>query len=211
MSGSSCQQQPSAPPDSVAASRSAIRAMGPAGPCQLGRLLRMADRGSNVSRGGRVLTPLIASRPGSWFYLNVANKVDKRLLPATDGRVSLSLGQPVLCLETTGARTGLPRRTPLLFLADGADLVVIASATGRPRHPAWYHNLLANSGVKVWAPRGRTGLYVARTAIRAERERLWDRAVELYAGFDVYVGRVAGEREIPVVVLTRSALEPAPA
>lgn len=170
----------------------------------------MVDRGSKMSGWARVLTPLIASRPGSWFYLNVANKIDRRLLPATNGRVSLSLGQPVLCLETTGAKTGLARRTPLLFLADGADLVVVASATGRPKHPAWYHNLRANSGVKVWAPRGRTGLYLARTATGAERERLWDRAVELYEGFNVYVERVAGQREIPVVVLSRSALEPTP-
>jgi deazaflavin-dependent oxidoreductase (nitroreductase family) len=169
----------------------------------------MGSGGSKLSGWARFLTPLIASRPGSWFYLNVANRVDQRLLPATNGRLSLSIGQPVLCLQTTGAKSGLARRTPLLFLADGEDLVVVASATGRPQHPAWYHNLIANPLVKVWAPRGASGVYMAQATSGAQRERLWSRAVELYQGFNVYVRRVAGEREIPVVVLSRSESGPA--
>src|SRR5947209_20244971 len=115
-----------------------------------------------LSNWARVLTPVIASKPGSWFYLNVANPIDKRLLPATNGRLSLSIGQPVLCLEHIGAKSGQVRRTPLLYFADGDDLVVVASATGRPKHPGWYHNLRANPSVKVFAPRGLTGEYVAR-------------------------------------------------
>jgi deazaflavin-dependent oxidoreductase (nitroreductase family) len=164
----------------------------------------MPRRSFKLSKWAQVLTPLIASKPGSWFYLNVANPIDKRLLPATNGRLSLSFGQPVLCLEHIGAKSGHVRRTPLLFVADGDDLVVIASATGRPKHPAWYHNLRANPEVKVFAPRGRTGNYIARTATGEERERLWDNAVGLYKGFNVYVDRVAAQREIPVVVLSRA-------
>jgi deazaflavin-dependent oxidoreductase (nitroreductase family) len=152
----------------------------------------------------RAMASFAASRPGSWFYLNVANPIDRRLLPATDGRFSISIGQPVLCLEVRGAKSGLIRRTPLLFVDDGGDLIVIASATGRPKHPAWYHNVRANPEVKVYAPRGRTGDYVARTAEGKERERLWGEALNLYRGFDVYEGRTTGIREIPVVVLSRS-------
>jgi deazaflavin-dependent oxidoreductase (nitroreductase family) len=121
----------------------------------------------------------------------------------TNGRISLSIGQPVLCLEVVGAKSGQIRRTPLLFTQVDGDLVLVASATGRPKHPAWYHNISANPRVKVYAPGGRTGEYVARTAQAEERERLWAEAVKLYPGFDVYEGRTTGLREIPVVALSR--------
>jgi deazaflavin-dependent oxidoreductase (nitroreductase family) len=152
----------------------------------------------------RVLAAFAASRPGSWFYLNIANPVDRRLLPLTNGRISLSLGQPVLCLEVMGAKTGEIRRTPLLFREVDGELVMVASATGRPKHPAWYHNVGANPRVKVYAPGGRTGNYVARTASAEERERLWSEMVDLYPGFEVYEGRTTGVREIPIVVLSRA-------
>ena len=100
-------------------------------------------------------------------------------------------------------RSGQIRRTPLLFTEVDGDLVIVASATGRPKHPAWYHNLRANPHVKIYAPGGRSGDYIARTTEGQERERLWAAARELYAGFDVYVERVAGAREIPVVALSR--------
>ena len=151
----------------------------------------------------RALSAFAASRPGSWFYLNVANPVDKRLLPATNGRISLSLGQPVLCLEVTGAKSGVTRRTPLLFKEVDGELVLVASATGRPKHPAWYHNVSANPRVKVYAPGGRTGEYTARIASPEERSRLWSEMLDLYPGFDVYEGRTEGIREIPIVVLSR--------
>ena len=153
----------------------------------------------------RALTAFAASRPGSWFYLNVANPIDRRLLPATNGRISLSLGQPVLCLEVRGAKSRKIRRTPLLFAELGGDLVLIASATGRPKHPAWYRNVCANPDVKVYAAGGRSGAYRARTAEGEERERGWAAALDLYRGFTVYEGRTAGIRQIPVVLLSRTA------
>lgn len=156
-----------------------------------------------MSPWAKALAKFAASPAGSWFFLHVGNPVDRRLLPATGGRLSLSIGQPVLCLEVRGAKTGQLRRTPLLFTEDNGNLVVVASATGRPRHPAWYRNVLANPRVKVYAPRGRSGEYEARTAEGEERARLWEKALALYRGFEVYEDRVAGAREIPVVVLTR--------
>jgi deazaflavin-dependent oxidoreductase (nitroreductase family) len=157
-----------------------------------------------MNRVERALAGFAASRPGSWFYLNIANPIDRRLLPLTNGRISLSLGQPVLCLEVMGAKTGEIRRTPLLFSEVDGALVMVASATGRPKHPGWYHNVCANPRVKVYAPGGRTGNYLARTASAEERERLWSEMVDLYPGFEVYEGRTTGVREIPIVVLSRT-------
>ncbi len=148
---------------------------------------------------------IASSRPASWYFLNVANPIDRRLLPWTNGRLSLAFGEPVLCLEVTGAKTGKRRRTPLLFTEVDGDLVVIASATGRPNHPAWYRNVIANPRVRVYAPGGRSGHYLARVAEGDERERLWQAALRNYKGFQVYEGRTEGIREIPVVVLSRTA------
>ena len=33
----------------------------------------------------RTIVPIVSSRAGSWFFLNVANPIDKRLIPATNG------------------------------------------------------------------------------------------------------------------------------
>ncbi|MGN6359865.1 MAG: nitroreductase/quinone reductase family protein, partial [Thermomicrobiales bacterium] len=53
-------------------------------------------------------------------------------------------GRPILLLTTTGAKSGLPRITPLNYSTDGDRFVVIASKGGSPTHPDWYHNLVAN-------------------------------------------------------------------
>lgn len=145
---------------------------------------------------------LLATPAGSWYFLHVANPIDKRLIPLTNGLLSTAPGAPVLVLEHTGAKSGQKRRTPLTYVTDGDALGVIGSAGGAPRHPAWVHNLRAHPRVKVYA-RGRTGDYLSREATGEERERLWRKATTLYPGYDTYRAR-AGGREIPVVVLTPS-------
>jgi deazaflavin-dependent oxidoreductase (nitroreductase family) len=151
------------------------------------------------TRFERLAERCASSRPGGWFFVNVANRIDPALLRASRGRLSLAVGQPVLLLTTRGARTGQPRSTPLLYGSDGDQLVLVASKAGSPQHPAWYRNLKANPQVDVIV-HGRSGRYRAREAEGEERERLWASAVEQYAGYDVYQGR-AGARRIPVVVL----------
>jgi len=148
----------------------------------------------------RTIVPIVSSRAGSWFFLNVANPIDKRLIPATNGWVSLGLGLPVLVMEVRGAKSGELRRVPLLYARDGDYLVLIASTDGAPRHPAWFHNVRATHDVKAYLRR-RSGRYRARVAEGQERERLWDRATALNPGYNIYRDR-ASSREIPVVALS---------
>lgn len=148
----------------------------------------------------RALVPLVSSRAGSWYFLNVANPIDRRLIPATNGWLSLAPGLPLLVVETRGAKSGVLRRIPLLYARDGDDLVLVASNGGAPRHPAWYHNVRANPDVKVFL-RGRTGAYRARVVEGAERDRLWDVVTELNPGYDIYKRR-ASNRRIPLVALS---------
>jgi F420H(2)-dependent quinone reductase len=155
-----------------------------------------------LSRFERLLERFAASKPGGWFYVHVANRVDPPLMKLTRGWVHSGANQPVLLLRARGARSGRPREVPLLYMADGERIVLVASNAGNPRHPAWYHNVSAHPEVEVWA-RGRSGRYNAHTAEGEERERLWKLALDRYAGYDVYQSR-AGDRRLPVVVLEPS-------
>lgn len=115
-------------------------------------------------------------------------------------RVGAGLRTPVrICLlEHRGRRTGQLRTTPLVYIRDGEDVVVVASQGGRAEHPQWYRNLQADPEVTVEL-HGERLPRRARTASPAERARLWPRLVEAYADFDNYQSWAG--REIPVVVL----------
>ena len=158
-------------------------------------------RSRKLNRFERMLERVAATPAGGWFFVHVAHHVDPFLLRASKGRVSLAPGQPIALVTVKGAKSGVPRQTPLLFASDGDDIILLASNAGSTRHPAWYHNLRANPRVDVIAPGGRSGRYLAREAEGSERERLWEIAADLYAGYDVYQGRARGRR-IPVMVLS---------
>jgi deazaflavin-dependent oxidoreductase (nitroreductase family) len=148
----------------------------------------------------RTLRRVAETRFGGWIALNVANKVDPYLMRGSRGLLKVPSGVPTVLLTHTGAKSGKRRTTPLVFFTDRDNVVLIASQTGRPRHPAWYHNLKAHPEVELWA-RGRGGAYRAREAEGGERERLWGLATQLYPGYDDYQGRAdAAGRRIPVIV-----------
>jgi deazaflavin-dependent oxidoreductase (nitroreductase family) len=107
-------------------------------------------------------------------------------------------GAPLLLLHTTGAKTGQARVNPMMYLADGDNLVVFASKAGAPTSPDWYHNLLANPRPTVEVG-DQTINVIARVAEGDERERLWSRQKALYPGFADYEAKTT--RQIPVVVL----------
>ena len=118
------------------------------------------------------------------------------------GRLGAKLGgHPMLLLHSVGFKSGQPRTTPLLYMADGEDVVIVASFYGSPGHPAWYRNLRAKPDCEVRVGRERYAA-TARTASPEERARLWPMLVDHYAGFTDYQART--EREIPVVVLSRA-------
>jgi F420H(2)-dependent quinone reductase len=105
---------------------------------------------------------------------------------------------PSLLLDHVGAKSGTRRTTPLTYLRDGDDFVIVASKGGNPRNPAWFHNLRANPDVTVQVGSRRRPVH-ARVATHEERERLWPKVVETYGGYADYQRRTA--REIPLVIL----------
>ncbi len=107
-------------------------------------------------------------------------------------------GVPLLLLTTRGARSGLPRTTPVNYTRAAGGYVVLASKSGAPRHPYWYHNLLAHPDATVEVG-GATLAVRARVTCDTERQRLFDRHITALPTFAVYQNRTT--RQLPVVVL----------
>ncbi|MGW6982585.1 nitroreductase/quinone reductase family protein [Streptomyces sp. NPDC054932] len=115
-------------------------------------------------------------------------------------------GSELILLTTTGARSGKPHTVPLGLAREGGELLVVGSAAGAERHPAWYHNLLARPLVQV-----ETGSEeyeaVAVPAEGARRDELFARIVRAEPGYGEYQART--RRVIPVVALQRTHEVPA--
>ena len=107
-------------------------------------------------------------------------------------------GPPMLLLDHVGARSGVRRTTPLVYVRDGANVVLVASKGGHPQNPSWLHNLRANPDTTLQIGSRRLAVR-ARIADPPERARLWPKAIEVYPGYEGYQRRTS--REIPLVIL----------
>lgn len=131
--------------------------------------------------------------PGLVFPLH------RLLLRLTGGRLLATSGRmPVLLLTTTGRKTGQPRTWQLSYLEDDDALVIVASNSGRERHPAWYLNLLAEPRATVRIG-GATREVRATVATPAEKARLWPQLTQAELLYAAYQHRTT--RAIPLVLL----------
>ncbi len=154
----------------------------------------------------RTLHILTRTRAGSWFFARTLHHFDRPMLRLSHGRYSLTsvlAGLPVVAVTTIGAKSGRPRTLPLVAIPEGENVILIASNFGRQYHPAWYYNLHAHVEVLL-TYEGKTVTYLAQETDGAERERCWQRAVDLYSGYARYKER-AGQRQIGVFLLTPQA------
>jgi proline iminopeptidase len=111
-------------------------------------------------------------------------------------------GSTVLLLTTTGRKTGEPRTTPLIYAQDGDRYVIVASKGGAPDDPGWYRNLDKSPEVELQVE-DEVFPARARTAEGEERDRLWQKANEVWPHYASYQEKT--DREIPVVVLERAS------
>src|SRR5579863_4832683 len=107
---------------------------------------------------------------------------------------------PLLLLTTTGAKSGKPFTTPLVYTKDGDRIVIIASKGGFPTNPAWFHNLKAHPTVTLELGKEK---FQAKATITKdpERQRLFDAQAKVMPTFNEY--QKATTRQIPVIVLER--------
>ena len=150
----------------------------------------------------RFYAMLAATRPALFISRHLNWHVDLWLLRRTRGRLASTLVFPTEVLETRGARTGTVRRNAVIYFHDIEDgvgrVIVAASNGGAPRHPHWYHNLVADPEVVFG------GVPMRATVVDdAQRDRLWALADNVFPAFARY-RRVAATRDrtIPLVELT---------
>jgi len=138
----------------------------------------------------------------SWPVLRRLVGGHTAIYKATNGAIGHRFpgAPPMLLLEHVGAKSGTKRTTPLVYVADGDDVILVASKGGYPKSPAWFHNLKAHPETTVQIGSERRPVR-ARVATQAERERLWPLAVKTYSGYADYQKRT--ERKIPLVILER--------
>ena len=135
----------------------------------------------------------------SRVHVNVFKLTNGRI--GSKWRVGAAFKKPVatLLLEHVGRKSGRRFTTPVLYLSNGPDLVVVASQGGLPSNPNWFSNLKAHPQTRVHLRGERTRQVTARVATSPERAELWPRLVDLYADFARY--QAWTKREIPVVIL----------
>lgn len=108
-------------------------------------------------------------------------------------------GRPVILLTTVGAKTGKIRKTPLMRVEHGGEYAVVASLGGAPKHPVWYHNVVAHPRVELQdGPVTRD--YDAREVFGAEKDLWWERAVATWPDYAEYQKKT--DRQIPLFVLS---------
>jgi deazaflavin-dependent oxidoreductase (nitroreductase family) len=131
--------------------------------------------------------------------LRWAGKLNVPLYRLSGGRIGGKVGRaPVLLLTTTGRKSRQQRTAPVVYLADGANVVVINTNAGNAKVPAWSLNLKAKPEGEVELGRKRYPVR-ARVAEGEERAELWRKHNEQYAGFDDYQRKL--DREASVIVL----------
>ena len=119
---------------------------------------------------------------------------------ANSGRVGGAFdGAPILLLHHVGARSGIERVVPLVYLQHGEEWAVFASKAGAPSHPAWYHNVKANPRTRIEVG-DRTVEVVATEVTGAERDRMYATQAAAMPNFAEYEAQTS--RVIPVILLS---------
>ncbi|MGW1835504.1 nitroreductase family deazaflavin-dependent oxidoreductase [Streptomyces sp. BBFR2] len=107
-------------------------------------------------------------------------------------------GMPVVVLTTKGAKSGKLRKSPVMRVEHDGRYAAVASLGGAPRHPVWYHNLVADPRLELQDGPMRQDM-TAREVHGAEKAEWWARAVAAFPDYADYQKKT--DRTIPVFVL----------
>ncbi len=138
--------------------------------------------------------------PSSWEW--VRNQVDEYESSGGErGNTLLETGMPIIVVTTKGASSGAIRKTPLMRVEHDGAYALVASMGGAPKHPSWYHNLMAHPH-EVRVQDGPEPFdVVIREVTGDEKAQWWDRAVAAYPPYAEY--QMKTERQIPVFIASR--------
>lgn len=156
----------------------------------------------------KLILKIASSKYGALILARILPPLDRWWYRLTGGKNTLTdliLDLPTLMVTTIGAKSGLPRRTPLLYIQDVKEPTVfalIATNFGQEKYPAWYYNLKANPHA-ICTINGITQPYLAREIIGEEYNHYWELATHTYFGYDLYRKRIK-TRKIPILLLEPS-------
>jgi deazaflavin-dependent oxidoreductase (nitroreductase family) len=164
------------------------------------RALEKVEEGADPAAGFVVW--LVTNPVTTWWVRNFAARLDPWLYRATNGRFhSMGPGSDTLItVTTTGRQSGRPRSVQLACVPYEGDLLLVASAMGQARHPAWRYNLEAHPECEVQA---RGERFRARATLLGDEEKavVWDAMRAQIPMIHVYEGRT--DRNIRVFRLRR--------
>ena len=137
-------------------------------------------------------------KPAPRWILKAMTRTHIFLHRLSGGRVFNTLGGDEVCFVTmTGARSGRRITIPLMYVPYREGVLLVASQTGRPTNPVWYHNLVKHPDIQVVHRRRKMQLS-ARLAKPGEKPELWPLCDQHYAPFADYRQRT--ERDIPIFI-----------
>jgi deazaflavin-dependent oxidoreductase (nitroreductase family) len=130
---------------------------------------------------------------GRWLTKRAINRIRRK------GKAP-GLGFNALVLTTIGRKSGVERQTPVgWFPAKDGGWLIVASAAGAARNPAWYHNLAAHPD-QVWIETPDRKVAVTAEQLHgAERDEAWRQITTAAPRFAQY--QKATDRELPVIRL----------
>ncbi|MEU0392037.1 nitroreductase family deazaflavin-dependent oxidoreductase [Streptomyces sp. NPDC006208] len=155
-----------------------------------------------MAPGRRLVQKVSSTRVFARVAPHFIPAMDRAVHRLTRGKVLLSARMlPGVVLTARGARTGLPRTTPLACMPEEPGTwLLIGSNFGRPGHPSWTANLLAHPAAEIsW--KGSTIEVHARLLTGEERRAAWEAALRFWPPYATYQSRIA--REIRLFRLTR--------
>ena len=141
-----------------------------------------------------------ARQPKAGLLMKWLNKSAAKRIRRKGGKF---MGFDALVLTTTGAKSGVERTNPVGWFPTGDDdsWLVVASAAGAPKNPAWYYNIAAHPDKITIEMAGRKIPVTAEQLHGPDREEAWQRITTASPRFGQY--QVKTDREIPVIRLTR--------
>jgi deazaflavin-dependent oxidoreductase (nitroreductase family) len=149
----------------------------------------------------RIIFNMAATRKGIWAFHLYVRLIDMPISRLTKG-VYIPSGNwdimPIIYLTTTGAKSGIPRSTPVLCIPDGDKLILVGSNWGDPKNPSWAYNLRRHPRVQVRKGKMAKG-FRARELLADERSPYWQKAVKFYPPYVSYEQRSG--RSLPIFLL----------
>ena len=152
----------------------------------------------------RFIIWISATPVASWLVKHFASRLDPLIFKATNGRLT-SMGppfMPMLTMTAIGRSSGQPRSVQLACLEHEGDYLVVASAMGQQKHPAWRYNIEANPQVEIQM-RGERYVARAQALTDSEKQEVWADVRKAIPQMTVYEKRTA--RNIRAFRLVRVA------